>query len=261
MALAPANWEARTSRRLLDIYIECETHRLKDASDNTSYVNITRSSLSDVCQYLGSSPEEISLSAALEILLHPEICADAVQAIHSLHRCRYTLLGIPLLDPSMFSQYIQPFIPPELRINIPPSAWQSPHNQNPKLFPALLEHAQSIHSGIQPSQVLVVTTAPYRIVEPVCEAKYPTVLVQRAGSIESKVVLDTATPTVTIKSLSELEDQLDRVELKQPSAVPPERSIGTFYPYRVSDHYQVTALLGVGSFGTNLRKAHENLYC
>ena len=247
VSLSPLDWERRTSRQLIEIYIECETLRSRESRDGC-YSMVAHEALVDTCLHLGVSPDKKTLDKAVGIILKPRLRVDAIEAISALHRRGYTLLGIPSLDPSTFSQYFQPHIPPEIAIDIPHSAWASPHAQNPALFPALLQRFQRSNTEITPAQILIVTTGPYRVVEPACTAGFPVVLLQTALDMESKVIFDTATPTLIVENLSALCDAMNGPELSNPSIVPPVRPSYMFPPYRVCDHYQVTRIIGSGSF-------------
>ena len=211
---------------------------------------VAHEALVDTCLHLGVSPDKKTLDKAVGIILKPRLRVDAIEAISALHRRGYTLLGIPSLDLSTFSQYFQPHIPPEIAIDIPHSAWASPHEQNPALLPGLLKRSQCDHPDIKPAQILIVTTGPFRMVEPACTAGFPIVLLQTASGLESKVILDTATPTLIIENLSSLCNALDEAELSNPSIAPANRPSHLFPPYRVCNHYQVTCTIGSGSFSS-----------
>ena len=249
ISLAPLDWEKRTSRQLIEIYIECETLQLREAPD-ASYSTTVRTALTDTFLHLGVQPDKEALDKAVDIILTPRLRSDAVDTIHMLHKRGYTLVGIPSLDPDTFAQYFEPHIPPELTIDIPHSAWASPHAQNPALLPGLLKRSQCDDPDIKPAQILIVTTGPFRMVEPACTAGFPIVLLQTASGLESKVILDTATPTLIIENLSSLCNALDEAELSNPSIAPANRPSHLFPPYRVCNHYQVTCTIGSGSFSS-----------
>ena len=243
----------------MEIYIECETLRLREVPD-ASYVAIAHTALADTCLHLGVSLDKLSLDKAVEILLTPRLRADAIEAVRALHKRGYTLLGIPSLDPATFSQYFERHIPPEVIIDIPHSAWTSPHAQNPALLPAILQHSQRRYPDIKPTQILLVTTSPYRIIEPACAAGFPAVLLRNDADLESKVILDTAPPTLIVDNLSALCDAMDGPELSNPSNVPAVRPYYLFRPYRVCDHYQVTRIIGSGGFSSSTTSFFDTLY-
>ncbi|ETW81270.1 hypothetical protein HETIRDRAFT_458802, partial [Heterobasidion irregulare TC 32-1] len=63
VSLSPLDWERRTSRQLIEIYIECETLRLRESRDGC-YSVIAHKALVETCLHLGVSPEKESLDKA-----------------------------------------------------------------------------------------------------------------------------------------------------------------------------------------------------
>ncbi|THH19818.1 hypothetical protein EW146_g1422 [Bondarzewia mesenterica] len=256
LSLAPSEYETRTSRQLLEIYVECEALKSHECPD-ASYVDIARAAFIDAGRHLGiSSMDEVALEKALEMLLRPRLYDDAIQALKDLRVQGYALLGIPSLDLATFAQFIKPYVPPEIIIDMPCSTVASLHCQNHSVFPALLERSQSVHPRIRRAQILVVTSSPFRIIEPACSAGFPTALLRRTDNLESKVSMDTAVPALTTDTLLGLSSELGDPLLSHPAVSAEARADGSFSPFRVRSHYQVTEILGSGSFGNVLGAFH-----
>lgn len=206
----------------MEIYIECEILRTREAPE-ACHITIAHTAFADTCLHLGVLPDKLSLDKAVDISFMPRLRVDAIEAVRALHKRGYTLLGIPSLDPATFSRYFERHIPPEVTIDIPYSAWTSPHAQNPALLPAILQHSQCRYPNIKPTQILLVTASPYRIIEPACAAGFPAVLLRNDADLEFKVILDTTPPTLIIENLLALRDAMDGPELSNPSVVPAVR--------------------------------------
>ncbi|OCH90131.1 kinase-like protein [Obba rivulosa] len=103
-----------------------------------------------------------------------------------------------------------------------------------------------IHPNINPSEILLVTSSTYRIVEPAREAGFQTALITRAQCPLSSVRLDSAPPTFSASNLHELCDVVDRrsedaqTYKYDPYACP---------SYRIRGLWQCNRILGEGSFG------------
>jgi casein kinase 1 len=83
--------------------------------------------------------------------------------------------------------------------------------------------------------------------EPASMAGFPTILVQRPGCLESDVKLGTSDPTLAVDGLQVLQMQLQDSSTLHPSPV--EHTQARVKEFRVCGMYQVTKLLGMGSFG------------
>ncbi|KAH7907915.1 kinase-like domain-containing protein [Hygrophoropsis aurantiaca] len=228
-----------SKQQLLEAFFECEGLRLRDRP-HAPHVDIVRGTLEDASSRIGVDCHNSTLEDALHTILRPGLHAYARKAVNSLSKRGYTLLALPFPDISLSS-----LSPLKIRCGITDSlAWFA---QMPRIFPELLERARAIHPDIDSSQILVVTSGPYRIAEPANAAGFPVALVRRPDSLEPQVDLGTYDPTLVATGLRDLCAQL-KTQPIQP--VPPiKRPLLKMEPFRVCDLYQVTKMLGSGSFG------------
>ncbi len=239
----------------LEAYLECESLESSTHPDIPTYRDLARASLRDFINQFNIIADEKALESALAQLLRPRIYEDAIPAVSALHVQGYTLLAIPPIDSATFRQHMLPNLPPELSVSAPSQTLSALYCQNESSFSMLLEHCQSLHPDIKPSQILVVSTGKCRVIEPASVAGFPTAFIHRENNLESKVHLDTATPTFVSNGLRGLCTQLG-VDLG--SSVPPvELPVGInhevpFLPFRILYFYQATRILGHGSFGVSI---------
>ncbi|KAG1868454.1 kinase-like domain-containing protein [Suillus subluteus] len=113
------------------------------------------------------------------------------------------------------------------------------------MFSGLLERCCVAWGIAEKNQVLVVTSNPYRVMEPARMAGFPTVFVQRHEGLGSRLNLRTSDPTLAVDGLQALLRQLQNTPYIH-SPLPLETFIRTF---RIRGMYQTTHLLGMGSSG------------
>ncbi|KAH7907916.1 kinase-like domain-containing protein [Hygrophoropsis aurantiaca] len=239
-------------RRLLEVFLECEGLRHRDHP----HAPHTRGTLEDVCTRLGVHCSDAMLEDALHAILRPGLHADAEEAVKMLSDRGYMLLALPLPDANSFSSSLPPLpcgilLPVEPRsTNTSQSRW---FTQTPHIFPELLERAREKHPDVDSSQILVVTSGPYRVAEPANAAGFPVALIRRPGSFESQVDVGTYDPTLVAAGLRELCAQLMTHPI-QPAPV--KRPFSGIRPFRVCELYQTTKMLGSGSFGNIFSAFH-----
>ncbi|KAG1741524.1 kinase-like domain-containing protein [Suillus paluster] len=116
------------------------------------------------------------------------------------------------------------------------------------MFSHLLDRFHLACSTVEESEVLVVASSHYRVMEPASIAGFPTVLVQRPGCLGSEVDLGTCDPTLLVDGLQAL-----AMKLQQSSSVlcpsPLKQAMSFQLQIRVYGIYQVTSILGMGGFG------------
>lgn len=230
-------------RRLSEVYLECELMRHRDNPD-ALYTDVVRQALGDVCAFLGTPLSEELLREAVQTILQPGLYADAEAAVRTLLDQGYTVIGLPIPDAQSFSL---PQLPSGLIVDGQPAPLSNLFSQNPSMFSDLLERRRLVCSTIERTQVLVVTSSRYRVMEPASVAGFPTALVQRPGCLESKVKLGTSDPTLVADGLQALQMQLKTSSALHPSPV--EHTPSRIKEFRVCGMYQVTTSLGMGSFG------------
>jgi hypothetical protein len=243
-SITQANCGELTPQQLLALYIECEAVQSKQQLD-AAYINIARHAFKDVEIHLGCHIDEGTLDKSIKCLLQPHLHPDAVPVITSLHACGYKILDFSSVDATTFSQCFQPPMPAEITVIHPSPTCAPLYSPNTQLFPDLLAYCRSSDEALQPDQILVVTAAPYRIVESANKAGFPTSLIKRAQDLESNVNIDTAVPTLVISEMSLLCEAVERFPLN-----PQDPGIShRIQQFRVNGLYQATKLVGYGSFG------------
>ncbi|KAG1717675.1 hypothetical protein EDB19DRAFT_1183752 [Suillus lakei] len=230
-------------RRLSQVYLECELMRHRGDPD-ALYTDIVRHALEDVCTFIGVPLSEVLLCEAVQTILQPGLYADAEAAVRTLLDQGFTVVGLPIPDAKSFSL---PQLPFGLTVDDQPAPLSDLFGQNPSMFSGLLERCQLACGIVEKTQVLVVTSSRYRVMEPASVAGFPTVLVQRPGCLGLGVKLGTSDPTLEIDGLQALQMQLQTSSALHPSPV--ERTPSRVKEFRVCGMYQVTKSLGMGSFG------------
>lgn len=239
--------------RLSELYLECELMRHRDNSD-APYTSIVRQALEDVCVFLEVPLSEVVLYKAVQAVLQPSLYADAEAAVGTLLDQGYALLGLPIPDAKSF---LLPPLPFGLDVDNEPAPLSNLFSQNHSIFSGLLERCRSACSTAEKSQVLVVTSSCYQVMEPVSMAGFPTVLVRRPGDLGSGVNLRTSRPTLLIDRLQALPVKLQNTSLIHcPSPPQMQPYIGCTMPLRVRGMYKMTKLLGTGSSGHVISAFH-----
>lgn len=193
-------------RLLSELYLECELTRHRDNTD-TPYIGVVRHALDDICNLLELLPNEVVFRQAVQTILQPGLYSDAEAAVRTLLDQGYALLGLPIPDAKSFPL---PPLPSGLTIDNEsiPVPLSDLFTQNHSMFSDLLERCRVAWGATEKSQVLVVTSSRYRVMEPACMAGFPTVLVQRLEGLGSRLDLRTSDPTLAVDGLRALQRQL-----------------------------------------------------
>lgn len=227
--------------------MEMEAVRCKETPDNI-YPDIAIRTLQDFSAHLDKPVDEKSLQAALHHLLRPRLHADAVTAVSQLLQRGYVLLGTSSLDRHTFSQHFESLVPGGITVLDSPTG-PSLYCRNPSVLDAAKGKAMAMLPGIESAQILVVTSGPFRGVEPASDKGLPTALVKRPESVEANVRANVAAPTLIVDSLSSLCKELDTPSgPHEPEKI--ESPFLTIQECRVAELWQMIGSLGMGSFGT-----------
>jgi casein kinase 1 len=229
-------------RQLSELYLECELMRHKDHAD-TPYIDIVRHALEDVCIFLELPFNEVVFREAVQTILQPGLYADAEAAVGTLLDQGYKLLGLPIPDAKSFSL---PQLPSGLDVDDESAPLSDLFSQNHLMFSGLLKRCCVAWGVAEKNQVLVVTSSPYRVMEPARMAGFPTALVQRPEGLGSRLNLRTSDPTLAVDGLHALPRQLQK---PIHSPLPLERVHSLARTSRIRGMYQKTNLLGMGSSG------------
>lgn len=232
------------NRRLSKLYLECELMRHRDHTD-ALYNDIVGHALQDVSTVLETPPSEAVLREAVQTILQPGLYADAEVAVKTLLIQGYVLVCLPVPGGKSFSL---PQLPSGLTLHDQHAPLSDFFGQNHSMFSNLLERCRLKCETIDRNQILVVTFSRYRVMEPASMAGFPTILVQRPGCLESEAKLGTSDPTLVVDRLQDLQMQLQNLSAHHPSPIL-ERTPIRVKEFRVCGIYQVTKLLGMGSFG------------
>ncbi|KAG1754711.1 uncharacterized protein EDB91DRAFT_1076828 [Suillus paluster] len=209
------------------------------------YTDMVQHVLEDVRTFVGAPLSRAVLREAVRTILHPGLYADAEAAVKTLLDQGYILVCLPVPDAKSSSL---PQLPFDLTANDQPAPLSDLFGQISSMFSDIWGRCHLACSNVKSTQILVVTSSHYRVMEPANMADFPTVLVQRPGGLGSGVNLRTCDPTLAIDGLRALPTKLHEVLSDLgPSLL--TRAMISETQYRVYGMYQVTKLLGMGSFG------------
>ncbi|KAG1841823.1 hypothetical protein DFJ58DRAFT_807718 [Suillus subalutaceus] len=141
-----------------------------DHHTDAPYNDIVRHALQDVCTVLEAPPSEAVLQEAIQTILQPGLYADAEAAVKTLLIQGYVLVCLPI--PGVKS-FLLPQLPSGLTLHDQPAPLSDLFGQNHSIFSDLLERCR-----------LKLTSSRYRVMEPASMAGFPTILVQRPGSVD-----------------------------------------------------------------------------
>ncbi|KAF9806388.1 hypothetical protein IEO21_08681 [Rhodonia placenta] len=205
----PLDPHQHTVDELSRLYLDVEAHRIREMPD-TSDDDLMRGILSDILHIIGLHPAGDMVQRALDAI-RPAPYADATDALRTLQQRGYKLLCLVSRDASHVSD-TGSFIPPEVRTLCVSTAHL--HTQTEGICSQVVEECQSIVPEIKSTEILLVTTGLYRIVELASAAGIPTALVQRSTVDEARLERATgqdelSSPTMTVGGLRELCDKLE----------------------------------------------------
>lgn len=249
--LIPPNFAERLEYDIIEAYIECEALQ-SCAHPDMTYSNLARASLRNFGNQLGFSFKEDMLDGALQLILQPHLHEDVETSISNFCAHGYTLLALPPVDHVTSSRYMTPCLPAGISFAVSPDTSSPLYTQSPTLYSDLLKQCESIHPGIKPCQILVVSTGQYRVLEPASIAGLPTAFIRRENNLESNINLGTTAPTFVANGLDGLFSRLDAGNGSEaspevlPTSVTDDIRIQEF---RIKQFYQATKVLGSGSFG------------
>ncbi|OCH90134.1 kinase-like protein [Obba rivulosa] len=235
--------------KVIQLFMDSEASRTRSNPDSLPIDNM-RCALHDVAVRLGYTTDNDALEHALQLLRQPLLYEDVTSALETL-RCGRMLLALPLPD-TLFS------VRPDLPSDVDLLAMETPrcdlYTQRSEICDAILSHVKASQPSIDPSEILLVTSYTYRMLEPARAAGFQTALITRPECPLSSVRLDTALPTYSVNDLRALCDALDRrVEDSQKYK---EEDPSFWTPYRILGLWQCDKILGEGSFGTIYNAFH-----
>ncbi|KAG0707895.1 hypothetical protein DFH29DRAFT_1065946 [Suillus ampliporus] len=211
--------------RLSKVYLEGELLRHRDNLD-APYTDTVRHTLEELCTFLGASPSETVLREAVRTILSSREDAFLDQG--------YALVGLPKPDAKSFSL---PPLPYGLALDDQPAPLSDLWGQNPLMFSDLLERCRLACGSVEMTQVLVVTSSCYRVIELASMAGFTTVLVHRPGGLGSGVDLETCDPILPVDGLQVLTMKLQKTS----SAICPsslKKAVTSQWQIRVWGMYQ-----------------------
>ncbi|EED78870.1 predicted protein [Postia placenta Mad-698-R] len=204
----PLDPHQHTVDDLSRLYLDVEAHRIREMPD-TSDDDLVRGTLSDILHIIGLHPAGDMVQRALDAI-RPAPYVDVPDALRTLQQRGYKLLCLVSCDASHVSETAS-FLPPEVRTLCVSTAHL--HTPSEGVCSQVVEECQSIVPEIKNTEILLVTTGLYRIVELASAAGIPTALVQRPSVDEARLERATgqdelSSPTMTIGGLGELCDKL-----------------------------------------------------
>ncbi|KAF9811502.1 hypothetical protein IEO21_06553 [Rhodonia placenta] len=171
---------------------------------------LVHAALRDMLCTVGLCPADDIIRCAVDAIC-PTPYDDVTDALRTLQQRGYKLLCLVSRDASHVSD-TGTFLPPEVRTLCVSTA--DIHTQTEGVCSQVAEECRSIVPEIKNTEILLVTTGLYRIVELANAAGIPTALVQRPSVDEAQLERKTeqgelSSPTMTIGGLGELCDKLD----------------------------------------------------
>ncbi|GJJ06872.1 hypothetical protein Clacol_001068 [Clathrus columnatus] len=226
MSIFPPSVYQFTAKELLDLYVEREALRVADG-----HLVSPTAVIQDIAFHLDLPIKESTIADALKHHAEPHLYPEVSATLAALIDEGYILI---LLNSSSHNP-------------------QMPIPRLPTLTSCSLESlCTQSHPTLRRSQILIITNDNYHIAEPASVAGFPTALVQRPGSRSAELVIPSTPTTYTFPTLNEL-----LTILKDPASAPkpfkpfnPKTQGEVIVIYsRIQDCYQVTAMLGTGSYG------------
>ncbi|OSX62266.1 hypothetical protein POSPLADRAFT_1115601, partial [Postia placenta MAD-698-R-SB12] len=194
---------------LLRLYLDVEAHRIRETPGLYSH-ELAHGTLSNILHIIGLHPAGDMVQRAVDAIC-PTPYTDVTDALRTLQQRGYKLLYLVPRDASRVSD-TGSLLPPDIRTLSVSTAHL--HTQSKGVCSQVVEECQSIIPEIKNTEILLVTTGLYRIVELANAAGIPTALVQRPSVDEARLERATeqdelSSPTMTIGGLGELCDKLD----------------------------------------------------
>ncbi|OCH90132.1 kinase-like protein [Obba rivulosa] len=235
--------------KVIQLFIDSEASRTR-SNPNSLPIDNMRYALRDVAIRLGYAVDDDALEHAMQLLRRPLLYEDATSALETL-RCGRALLALPLPD-TLFS--VRPDLPRDVDLLAMATARCDLYTRRSEVCDAILAHIKASQPGIDPSEILLVTSYTYRMLEPARAAGFQTALITRPDCPLSSIRLDTALPTYSADDLCALCDALDRRVEDVQNYKEADPSFWT--PYRIRGLWQCDKILGEGSFGTIYNAFH-----
>lgn len=176
---------------LVTLYIEMEASIARDRkAEACSLASIVHSTLTQLAVSLSmpKASRSARIAEAACVILRPPLFAGAAEAFAYLAQHRYRVLCIsPYSESTM--QHVRCAFPPQLTdvLHICPVA-ASLHFASHNVFrPLLLKCNDLVPGGVEPHEILVVSTGVGRMLAPALAQGCATALVQRPGRLEAHV--------------------------------------------------------------------------
>ncbi|KAH9888132.1 hypothetical protein C8Q73DRAFT_655873 [Cubamyces lactineus] len=206
----------QTAEDILSRYIEIEALvARRNVAEALSIAAIVHDALQALADKLAMPPQVQSqlITDAMTVILKPVPYSDAERAIATLSGQGRSILVIPPHSEVTIQHVLSPDLRSRVRTVIEPV---SVHFAAPdSFFRVLLAQCRAICSDIRSADILVVSPSVSRITAPASLAGHPTALLERTGTIASrvrflvaKVPYGNPVPSVVVKDLDELCDRL-----------------------------------------------------
>ncbi|KAH9888118.1 hypothetical protein C8Q73DRAFT_204320 [Cubamyces lactineus] len=206
----------QTAEGILSRYIEIEALvARRNVAAAPSIATIVHDALQALADKLAMPPQVQSqlITDAMTVILKPVPYSDAERAITTLSRQGRSILVIPPHSEVTIQHVLSPDLRSRVRTVIEPV---SVHFAAPdSFFRVLLAQCRAICSDIRSADILLVSPSVSRITAPASLAGHPTALLERTGTIASrvrflvaKVPYGNPVPSVVVQDLDELCDRL-----------------------------------------------------
>jgi hypothetical protein len=218
-----------------------------------------RSIAEDFCV---TEPMEEVLRQATELICRPAPFPEALSYLKSLSKEGYTILLISPFEEKKLIDLLEEDLSC-LRLSGRVLHIDSIYSKlNEDVVQSVIDTASSIHPEVILRQILMVTSSVVRTVEACNPRGIPTALVHLRHSLNIRLDLITSAPTFNLVDLSELSSRLEEIVVSdtETPAEPVSQDTATeeddeefiddlAQPHRIAELYQVTDVLGSGSFG------------
>jgi hypothetical protein len=217
----------------------------------TSYPYLAHNALQELCIAYGVIPTSKDLDRAVQTLLSPIVTAGAETVLDDLHLAGFTLIALTGIDSSTFDKYFRSSLYSRIDQVIPSATSASLYSRCPSLMSDLLDMCRTLHPGIQPTSVLVVTTGIFRTVPPAHALGIPSVLVRHKDSVESLVRFRSADPTAVVENLAAI-PLLIKNKVVDVTALGPEWNVFESPSILIDPYYFCNSYLQIGRWGKHI---------
>lgn len=233
VTIFPPSVHQFTAKELLDLYVEKEVLLRAEGLQESALAIIQ-----EIAPYLGATVSQSTVQDVVARSAKPTLFGDASPSISSLIENGYAIIALP----GSKTRDIASQTP-----GVSLAFCDAPEGKESLTWDNLHEFCKGLNHDISRNEILVVTPNIQGVAEPAALAGFPTVFIKRAKSRSARLTIPTFSPTYTVATM----DHILPILLDPNSATPAQepRIPGDCLPLRIRGCYQITFMLGSGSFG------------